>query len=265
MGQNNFRYSDESPGVPGAPIGDLLVTRSAVVGGFASAVYTITVSTNTDGATYTHLMTGVSGNQVSITATGGADATATAAAIALAIRSNADASGAWALTQAAGVLTVAAVSTGTAYSISTVDAKLTVAQTTTGAAGGTNVGYGLAIEEGTDFTAHVADGSGTLQGISVRQNAGLSSAFDDQGTPAGEVLTMLQMGKLEVLLDSGVAAVLAADDVYYRTGGTGTIGAFRTAADGGNTVQLTSARWQGPAKRINGSSLYSAVLLFSVV
>lgn len=265
MGQNTYRYMDESAGVPGSPVGSqLLAPRSLKVGGFASALYTITVDTNTDGADYVILLTGVTGNQVSITAVGGSTATLTASAIATAIRSNSDTAGAWSLTTAAGVVTIAAKSTGTSYTITSSDAKLTIAEVTAGASGGANVGFGLAVEVAADGTCHTADGTGTFKGISVRQNSGLQ-AFDDAGYAPGTLATVLQIGRLEVQLDSGVTSVTEGGNVYYRTAGTGTLGAWRTSADGGNTTQLESAMWEGSAKQINGSSSYSAILLFSVV
>ncbi len=264
MSQRQVRYVRDSAGVPGAPVGPLGTTASGVNGGFAVDIYTITVDTNTDGADYEFQLEGASGALNSLVAVGSTSATLTAEAILAVIRSNVDVSGAWTGTAAAGVVTIVGKDVRSLTATDS-DAKITIASVQSASTGGANIGYGLAVEEDSNGGYHAANNTGTFIGISVRQNSGFTAAFDNTGIPAGEAATVAQDGKIVVQLDNGVESVAASQNVYYRTAGTGIVGSFRTSADGGNTTQLTNARWTGSAQLIRGQLTYAAELKFDIV
>lgn len=262
-----IRYMSDSAGVPGAPVGAPVGANSYSVGGFVADIYTLTVDTNTPAASYDFTIEGVSGNTSAISSVGQASAADTAAQIAADAAGNVDVSGAWLISVSGAVVTFQAKAIGRALTISESDAKMTLAQTST-ASEGTGVGYGIAVELASDGTVNAADGSGTFVGITVRQNAGYTSAFDRATTaniPAGENASVLPSGRIVAQLDTGVSSVAASDTVYYRVGGTGILGSFTNTSDGGNTVALSGAIFNGEAQKIKNQPTYAAELMFSVV
>jgi len=266
--QNSYSDQRTFPGVAGQILEPIANNdqNSRTAGGGLPEIVDLQVLTATATATYTFTFTldetGES-SEISFVAVG-ATAAAIAAETANAIEQDSFA-GTYVTAANGGTdtATITGRNDGQAFTISTADAKYVAPVQTQAATANAAVPFGrmvVAIDDSSDPYGKCrlpAAGDAAVNrplGVSIftqtREQQFGSGTSEYLG---GDRVNIMEKGIILVELDAGQAPG-PTDDVYYRqTVGAGEdAGAFRVDADGGDSVQLTNARWAGEAFTARG-------------
>lgn len=90
----------------------------------------------------------------------------------------------------------------------------------------------------------VVNGDTNGAGIAVKYHVNERDTNGNAAWRPGDAVPVLQRGRIDVELDDGIT-IDATKSVFVRKGGSGSMGAFRDDADGGDAVALSSYGYKG--------------------